>query len=154
VCAGYAASCLLKFTHIFLTSEEVTDVPKRPQPTMKLRCFNTMAKAGYLPPSLVVFQYSTVQNKDPQPSRAYSWRKLTFRKVLAERCGKDSPRYRFPTNFCKPHFLTSRVRSARMLHAPGECYRQSSQQTALPTHHLCHTAVQFSQPLQANVSMY
>jgi len=35
----------------------------------------------------------------------------TSRKVLAKRSGKDSPRYRFPTNFCKPHFLTGRVRS-------------------------------------------
>jgi hypothetical protein len=73
VCAGYAASCLLKFTVIFLTSEEGTDAPKRLQPTMKLCCVTTTAKAGYLPPSLVVFQYSTVQNKEPQPSTDKSW---------------------------------------------------------------------------------
>jgi hypothetical protein len=80
VCAGYAASCLPKFTDIFLTSKEVVDVPKRLHPTMKLRCFRTTAKAGYLPPSQVVFQHSTVQNKEPQPSTANSQSKYLSEK--------------------------------------------------------------------------
>ena len=44
MCAGYAASCLLKLTDIILTSED-TDVPQRLQPTMKLRRVNITAKA-------------------------------------------------------------------------------------------------------------
>jgi len=150
VCARYAASCLIKFTDIFLTSEEVVDFPKRLQPTTKLRCFNTTAKAGYLPPSLDVFQRSTLQNKGTSTFNSQKSEQVTFRKVLAERSARDSPRYQFPTNFCKPHFLTCRVRSPRMLHAPGQCYKQAWQQAALSTHDLC----QFSQPLQADVPMY
>jgi hypothetical protein len=39
---------------------------------MKLSCFKTTANAGCIPPSLVVFQYSTAQNKGPQHSTANS----------------------------------------------------------------------------------